>query len=152
MGGVPMVRKTGLTSLREGELPAAGAWDNPGAVANWPEIRVHGESEMAVFADYEQGAPAGSVEYRVEVSPVSSGDDWFPAEEVRDEAAAVTTGQNTRTPLRTGTALLTGTQRAAPRVFNVVGADRARVVAREVGAAGTPGTFVVRARGIARGA
>ena len=147
-----MVRKTGLTSLRTGELPAAGAWDNPAAVANWPEIRVHGESDLAVFPEYTQGTPAGSVEYRVEVSPVSSGDDWFPAEEFRDEAGAVTAGQNTRTPMRTGTALLTGTQRAAPRVFNVAGADRARVVAREVGAAETPGTFVVRARGIARGA
>lgn len=146
-----MVRKTGLTELRTGELPAAGAWDDA-TVDGWPEIRVHGESEMAVFAEYTQGDPAGSVEYRVEVSPVSSSNDWFPAEEVRNDAGAVTTGQNTRTPLRTGTALLTGTQRAAPRVFSVVGADRARVVAREVGAAGAPGTFRVRARGVARGA
>lgn len=151
MSAFAMVRKTDLTELRAGDLPAAGAWDDATA-ADWPELRVHGESELGLFAEYTQGDPAGAVEYRVEVSPVSSGDDWFPAEEVRDEAAAVTTGQNTRTPLRTGTALLTGTQRAAPRVFNVVGADRARVVAREVGAAGTPGAFRVRARGVARGA
>jgi hypothetical protein len=146
-----MVRKTGLTSLREGELPAAGAWDDATA-ADWPELRVHGESELGLFAEYTQGDPAGAVEYRVEVSPVSSGDDWFPAEEFRDEAGAATAGQSTRVVSRTRTVLLTGTQRAPMRTFDVSGAYRARVVAREVGAAGTPGAFRVRARGVARGA
>jgi len=144
-----MVRKTDLKELRAGDLPAAGAWDD---AADVTELRVHGESELGLFAEYTQGDPAGAVEYRVEVSPVSSGDDWFPAEEVIDETAVASSGESRIFPVRAASMRLNGTQRAPAHTLDVSGADRLRVRAREVGVTGTPGTFRVRARAVALGA
>lgn len=145
-----MVRKGPIEPLRaSAALPAAGAWD---AGASATELRVHDLSQVTLFATYTEGTSGGAVEYRVEVSPVSSGDDWCPAEEVIDETAVVASGEARIFPVRTASMRLNSTQTAPAHTIDVGGAERVRVLAREVGVTGTPGTFRVRARGVALGA
>lgn len=150
MSGLDMVRKGPLETVRaSAALPAAGAWDD---AADVTELRVHEFSQVTVFADYTEGTSGGAVEYVVETSPVSSGDDWFPAEEVIDETAVASSGESRIFPVRAASMRLNGTQRAPAHTLDVSGADRLRVRAREVGVTGTPGTFRVRARAVALGA
>ena len=145
-----MVRKGPLTELRaEAALPASGAWDDASTAT---VLRVHDLSQVSLFADYTEGDTGGGVEYRVEVSPVSDGDDWYPAEEVIDETAVASSGEARIFPVRTASMRLNGTQAAPVHTIDVGGADRVRVLAREVGVTATPGDLRIRARGIALGA
>lgn len=140
-----MTRKGALVSLRAGALPASGAWDDG---SSGLEHLVSAENAVTFFAEYTAGAGAsGNVaEVLFEGSPVSSGDDWFPLEEVLDEAAATLSGQRLPVPVRTASMLLTGAQRAPAHTVRLGACERVRVRARETGDTSHPGTLVVRAR------
>lgn len=150
MSGFGMVRKGPLSELRaDAALPASGAWDDASEAT---VLRVHDLSQVSVFVDYTEGTSGGGVEYRIESSPVSDGDDWYPAEEVIDETAVASSGEARIFPVRTASMRLAGTQAGPVHTIDVGGAERVRVLAREVGVTATPGDFRVRARGIALGA
>jgi hypothetical protein len=141
------VRKGALKTLREGALPALGAWDAPGDAL---DVLLSDFGEATFFFEYTEGATAagtGEVEALVEGSPVSSGDDWHPLEEVLDEAAAVLSGQSLPVPVRTASMLYAGTQKAPGHTVRLGGFERVRVRARETGHAVDPGELVVRVRG-----
>lgn len=137
-----MVRKSPVSSLRAGDLPAAGAWDGAPAL----EHSVAGESEVSFFVEYTQGHATGACEVLFEGSPMSSGDDWFPLVEALDETAATLSGQSLPVPVRTVSLLLTGTQKAPVHTVRLGGVERVRVRARETGRTAAPGALVVRAR------
>lgn len=141
-------RKGALTSLRVGDLPAAGAFD----VAPLLEMDVETFSVAALFIEHVVADPAGACELEVQVSPVSNGAEWFPAEAWRDDAAVVATGEARGFPDRTARHRFAGTQHAPVLRVDVACAARLRVRAREVGAPGAPGALTVRARAASPGA
>lgn len=134
-----------LKTLRaSGALPASGAWDTAPDDDSPPLVSDF--AEVTFFADYTVGGSGGACELRFEGSPVSSGDDWYPLEEVLDTAAASLSGQSLPIPLRTASVIVTGTQRAPGHTVRLGGFERVRVLARETGNTGAPGTLRVRAR------
>jgi hypothetical protein len=145
----PMIRRGELKALRASStLPASGAWDNAASAEVLP---TPGDSDVSFFAEYTLGGSGGAAELRFEGSPVGSGDDWHPLEEVLDTAAASLTGQALTVPVRVASMKLIGTQKAPVHTLRLGGVERVRVLAREVGNTGAPGTLIVRARGITQG-
>lgn len=145
----PMIRRGELKTLRASSaLPAAGAWDD---ATTAKDLLTPGDSDVSFFAEYTVGGAGGAVELRFEGSPVGSGDDWHPLEEVLDTAAASLTGQALTVPVRVASVKLTGTQKAPGHTLHLGGFERVRVLAREVGNTSSPGTLIVRARGVTQG-
>lgn len=137
------VRKSEPKQLRAGILRAAGAWD---IAADALDQLVSDFAEATFFVEYTQGDAAGAVEVLFEGSPVSSGDDWFPLEEVIDTGAVATDGETRIFPVRVAALKLVGTQRAPKHNVSLGAVERVRVRARETGATGTPGSLRVRVR------
>lgn len=95
-----------------------------------------------MFLAYSVGTGGTGVEYVFEVSPVSSGDDWFAADfgiDAGTPASAVSTATDTEVRHQISSSV--------PRVyrwFKAPGAQRLRVKAKELGTVTGAGSFVVR--------
>lgn len=140
-----VVRKSELKTLREGALPAAGAWDDASAAIELPTFD---HSEVTFFVQYADGTGGTGYtgEVRFEGSPTSSGDDWFPLEEVVDTTTGVvSSGQSRAFPIRVAAMRYIGAQRAPAHTVRLGAVLRVRVLAREVGDTAHPGSLTVRA-------
>ncbi len=104
--------------------------------------KLQGAEKIGLFFVYASGTGGTGVEYIVEVSPVSSDDDWFPVDfgiDAGTPASAVSTA--TDTEIRHQIAV------AVPRVYRWIkapGAQRLRVRAKELGTVTGAGTLSVR--------
>lgn len=124
-------------------LPAAGAWD-----AAPTEVVIAGMDWVTFVFTYARGAAGGAFEFRLEVSPDSSGTAWARSALYDPGVLAAGSDVNSAVQREELTYQATG---AAAEVFvygpvRVTGLERLRVPAHETGAVGAPGTLAVRAR------
>ena len=148
------VNKFELVTIRSGALPASGDWDTGAVGTGFAECPCYRGSFVDLDAVLTKHASATSntAELIVERSPVSSGNDWQPAESSLDASGTPSGGV-----LVAGMTVLhrtlttTGTLAVSWHVATY-GAERLRVRARETGDTTNRGTLVVRARTVAVGA
>lgn len=103
--------------------------------------------KVTLWLEYTAGTGGTGVEFVVEVSPVATGDDWFPAELVL-ESATPSAGL-VKLPVDAARYQLAAA--GAHRMYRWLrapGAQRLRVRALELGSVTIAGTFTVRATAV----
>lgn len=118
-------------------LPAAGAYDlSPTAIAT------ENFNEASFMISYTRGGANGAITYKVELS--EDGTDWFQTADVRP--GAYTAGNDLVDPTQRVEFLYTATGNANEKVMSptfIVAAKFFRVVAKESGNVGAPGTATI---------
>lgn len=123
-------------------LPAGGAFDTTPT-----EMQCPGFTQVTLFVEYTRGGAGGDVQFKVELSPVYTGDVWHQVGQYA--AAAVASGSDVVSNVQrqeveygsTGAAI----EKFAFGPIDITGAERMRVNCQESGAVGTPGTCKVTA-------
>ena len=124
-------------------LPAAGAWD-----AAPTELFCAGAEYVTLYITYTRGGAGGSVRLRLEASPHSVDravvEDWFLP--TIKQVGAFAAGADVNSGEQRENGVLYTATAAAAEMFaygpvHIQAAERIRVRAQEVGAAGTPGTL-----------
>ncbi len=125
-------------------LPAAGAFDSAPT-----EFAAPGVATMMLFVEYTEGAATGSVQIKVEMSHLSSGDEWFQ-EGLVDFDPTITAGADTDILVQKITRTF---ESQGATIEKIVigpipierGAERIRIPCAELGVTATPGTTKVTA-------
>jgi len=130
-------------------LPAAGAWD-----AAPVEFAVAGYDAMMLYLAYEPEADDNACDWQIQYSPYAADIpavvSWFA--ETAEQVAAVVVG--TTTIVNVQTAYSSYEEEAVadqgitygPILLHKLGAERCRIVARESGLVGNPGTLTILAK------
>lgn len=148
IGNLPDLTARVATLRALAALPAAGAWDAAPLAVPCPEFE-----EATLFLVYTRGGAGGAADFQIEVSPysadVAGAQSWFAASAY--QAGALTAGADVASEEQREAITYTATGAAAEgwvhgpvRLGRSV--ERMRVVARESGAAGTPGTLGIVGR------
>jgi hypothetical protein len=124
-------------------LPAAGAWDTP------IDLACPGFSRVTLYLTYTRGGAAGACDFKIEVSPESSGTNWHQTSQYAPAVLAAGADSQSREQREYITYQATAAG-AELFVFGPVELDgtveRLRVTCRESGNVGAPGTLGVKAR------
>ena len=138
------VRDLHPTARAAAALPAAGAWD-----AAPTEIVTAGMDLATLYFTYTRGAAGGAFEFRLEVSPDSTGAVWHRT--TVEQIGAVAAGADVDNLFQRDESGY-GSQGAAAEtsVYGPVElgghVERMRISAHETGVVGTPGTLAVECR------
>jgi hypothetical protein len=131
------------TARASAALPAAGAFDTTPTVLESSEYET-----VTFFCKYTRGAAGGKTKLRVDVSPESSGSNWYQASALA--VGTVASGSDNASLIqRDGVEY--GSTGAAAEMFvygpiRIDNASRTRIAAAESGVVGTPGTLEILAR------
>lgn len=132
------------TARASAALPAAGAWDTAPT-----ELLSAGMDWIMLILTYTRGAAGGACEFRVEVSPDSSGTRWARAS-LYDPgilAAGADVDSAVQREEFTYAAIAAGAETFLYGPLHLGGhVERIRIPAHETGVVGTPGTLAVEAR------
>jgi hypothetical protein len=131
------------TARASAALPAAGAYD-----AAPTEMHCVGFETCALFISYTRAGVGGDMQFRVEVSPDSTGAVWHRSSLYAP--GAVASGADSVSNLQREDVEYGSTAAGLEAVmygpFDLRGASRMRVPCCESGAVGTPGTAAIEAR------
>ncbi len=125
-------------------LAGAGAWD-----ATPVETPVDGMDRMTLYFTYTRGGAGGAFDFQIQVSPYSSDQlvvqNWFPTSLYQLGVIVAGSDAQSRVQREYATYQATG---AAVETFvhgptDIKSVERIRLVARESGAVGTPGTLMI---------
>lgn len=125
-------------------LPAAGAYDTTPVVMDASEFEV-----VSFYCKYTRGAAGGRVRLKIEVSPESSGSNWYQVSTIA--IGTVTPGADSVSAIQREAVEYGATGAGAEAfVYGPVGLGRTihrvRIAAAESGVVGTPGTAEILAR------
>lgn len=132
------------TARASAALAAAGAFD-----AAPLELACPGFQKVMLYIEYTRGGAGGDVQFKVEISPVNTGDHWHQIGQYA--GAAIVSGSDVTSNVQrqeveygsTGAAI----EKFSYGPLDLGGAvERLRVVCQESGAVATPGTCKVTAR------
>ena len=130
-----------VTLRTSAALPAAGAWD-----ATPLSAIVGTTSRINLYFEYTRGAAGGAVDWKIETA-LPAGTEWYqttiesPGIMVAGSDIQSYVQRNHRTYTSTGAAI----ERFVYGPIEIEAAEQFRVVARESGVVGNPGTFEVLA-------
>jgi hypothetical protein len=138
-----------ITVRASAALPAAGAWD-----AAPTEIAVPGLDAIVLYVTYTRGAAGGAFDYQVQVSPYATAQgvvqNWFT--QSLYAAAALAAGADAQSRLQREYVTYASTGAGAEAFvygpIELEAVERIRMVCRESGVVGTPGTVHVVAVGV----
>ncbi len=141
-GNIPNLVNPAQTARASAALPAAGAFD-----ASPTEMPCSGFNSVMLFITYTRGAAGGDMQFKVEGSPVSSGDSWF--QQGLYAAGTVASGADVVSNVQREEVEYGSTGATAEKVMfgpiDIRGCERLRIPAQESGVAGTPGTAAIEA-------
>lgn len=123
-------------------LAAAGAFD-----AAPVEMHCPGFKSVMLFIEYTRGGAGGDMQFKIEISPVNTGDHWYQVGQYA--AAALASGSDVVSNIQRQEIEYGSTGAAIEKVaFGPVeyNADRMRIACQESGAVATPGTAKITAR------
>lgn len=132
------------TARASAVLPGSGAYDTAPT-----EMDVRGFHWVTLFITYTRGGAGGDLQFKLEGSPVNSGDHWFQLGAVTK--GTVSSGSDALDNLQRGEVEYGSTGAGAEKVaygpvFLGGCVERLRINCQESGATGTPGTAAVLAR------
>lgn len=131
------------TARASAALPAAGAYDPTPTV-----MHCVGFETCTLFIAYTRGGVGGDMQFRIEVSPDSTGTVWHRGGIYAP--GAVASGSDSVSNLQRESVEYGSTGAGIEQVvygpIDLRGAARIRVPCRESGAVGTPGTAAIEAR------
>lgn len=124
-------------------LPGAGAYD---ATPN--ELRCPGFHHVTLFVEYTRGGAAGAFAFRVQTSPVNTGDVWHQS--VQYAGAILAAGTDSQSDIQREAFEYQATGAAIEKyVYGPIdleaSAERIRIPCAETGNVGAPGTVKITA-------
>lgn len=128
-----------ITLRASAALPAAGAWDSTPLTIAMPMREL-----LFLFCTYTRGGVGGAVDIQIQVSPSSSGTTWASIATVN--VGTITAGSDVQSRVQRGYYTYQATGASAESfaiALRILIPERIRVLAKESGAVGSPGTLAI---------